>query len=299
MNVVILNLANQTPEELLGYPDGNGGYIRPNWMSDDKRGTIYFLDEINRAPKYVLQSIFNFVNEGRLHTHRIQANDYVIAGANPDGEYEVTSFEDPAFLSRWCHVYLAPQISEFKSYLSENGVNSAISMFLDESPNYASSMVGEGLNLKLTPDNRALFRIGQLMNLEAFNFASNGFIVMAGMVGEETAVNLKAAFDKLSESIDPDVILNGDLSAIKKAGVDKILAANTKLANHIVKNFKTITADQFTNIFKYCDTIPKDSCLAFVAEIKNHDSKNYMKIMESIFAAPKAQKMLKSILGMN
>ena len=67
----VLNLANQTPEDLSGYPDGKGGYILPNWLDRKSKGTIYHLDEINRAPKYVLQCMFNFINEGRIHTHHI------------------------------------------------------------------------------------------------------------------------------------------------------------------------------------------------------------------------------------
>ena len=101
---VTLNLANQTPEELLGFPSKDEAtkttiYFRPAWMLDEpKKQVFYFLDEINRAPKYVLQSMFNFINEGRLHDHPIKDCDIVIAAANPPTEeFEVTDFDDAAF----------------------------------------------------------------------------------------------------------------------------------------------------------------------------------------------------------
>ena len=70
-NVKVLNLANLSPEELLGQLDGKGGYYRPDWFVVDDKPTIYFLDEMNRAPKYVLQGMFNFINEGRIHTTQL------------------------------------------------------------------------------------------------------------------------------------------------------------------------------------------------------------------------------------
>ena len=113
----VLNLANQSPEDLLGNPVTNHQtkrveFYAPDWLykgQDLQKRTIYFLDEVNRAPKYVIQSMFNFVNEGRLHNHNIGPDDIIIAAGNPNSaEFEVTDFNDTAWLSRFAHFILSP-----------------------------------------------------------------------------------------------------------------------------------------------------------------------------------------------
>ena len=79
--VVTLHLASQEPGDLVGLPgrvDNKTVWLRPEWLpdEDDDGQYIFFLDEFNRGPKYVLACMFPFLLEGRLHTHRVPKNSF-------------------------------------------------------------------------------------------------------------------------------------------------------------------------------------------------------------------------------
>ena len=300
-HVVVLNLANQTPEDLLGFPDGKGGYVVPGWLDASGKPTIYFLDEINRAPKYVLQCMFNFINEGRIHQTSIDPRDVVIAAGNPsDVNYETTEFEDKAFISRFAHFRLVPTQLEYIRYL-EGCRNSddlpAIHPALIKTIRTSADSLDRGAepvrDVHVEPDNRALEKIGRLMNLlDQSRVVDLGYLLFAGMVGPDFASVIVENWKTTSELMSPESILDMEKDGkftFAQDQLDAIVAINGNMAAYIERNifdkgtmtFK-MTEPQRRNLGKFLNYIPRDSQVSFAAECKNRMGEIVVDLLESI-----------------
>lgn len=285
-----LYLANQTPEELLGQPDGKGGYHPLTWLTpeSDTRQTIYFLDEMNRAPKYVTQSMFSFINEGRIHMQTIKPYDVVIAAGNPpDENYDVNVFDDAAFNSRFCHIILKPEIDEVNTYFKSLNLHPAIvTTFLENGCNFKCDEP-----VKVVPTNRMFERCGhvinafyeedpktkvKVLNKEKFKFI--GEAIIAGMIGKElTSIVVKKLKDELNLPTLEEILAgNIDFKSLndqKKTPIEHITLMSSKivtwLSEHITNNtLKDINDDQKKNLKLYLNSIPRDCGITFIRETK-------------------------------
>ena len=282
-NCVVLNLANQSPEELLGNPVINKKsktteYFKPDWfmVEDKETPCIYFLDEINRAPKYVLQSIFNFINEGRLHKHQINDHDVVIAAGNPSNfDYDVTDFDDEAFISRFAHLYLEPTQLEFITYYTENKLHPVlIDTVKDNTAMVENIVTDEKEMLKVSPDPRMMEKVGHILNIiTKKEFKEFGINLIAGMVGWDIANVISDKFLNYSEIPDPSELLKGklDLNVFSEDRIDIINAFNTKLSAYLMKkgyldDCEKMSKKECKMILNYTQVIPKDCFLNIIRE---------------------------------
>jgi len=297
---VVLNLANQTPEDLLGYPDGKGGYIMPNWLNPNSKGTIYFLDEINRAPKYVLQCMFNFVNEGRIHKHIINNCDYVIAAGNPPSvKYDVTQFEDEAFLSRFSIQYLEPTFEEYLTHLQNTSkVHMSVIMTLtNKKDDYNTWARINDSNAKFVvkPDNRALERVGLLLNfITQDEMQLFGYELIEGMVGTAYASLIQNQYNSLRKIASPEEILNMGLTkgAFKDTDLDVITVISDNFSTYILenslhrdKNLKKWTPKWQKHLMEYIRYIPEDAAVAFFKlMVQKAGEEKYKDSFEEIFS---------------
>jgi hypothetical protein len=120
-------------------PQGKG-FINPN-------GGIVFLDEVNRGHEDIRQAMYQFLQDGKVHTYTLPEGDldengafvlneqgfikgkyYIVTAANPVSEgYEGYEF-DPALVNRLGWVQFRPEFEETKSYLQDKyGRNPVIS----------------------------------------------------------------------------------------------------------------------------------------------------------------------------
>ena len=282
-NYVPLNLANQSPEELLGLPYIDKEkkiteYMKPAWLlNDSDRPTIYFLDEINRAPKYVLQSIFSFVNEGRIHTHHIQKDDVIFAAGNPANmDYDVTAFDDQAFNARFVHLYLEPDDDEVVKYFNKKKLHTALMEMLKEDHTLlANSAMKESDMVKINVDNRMLEKAGHVLNLftEFPKYTKNtGYHFLAGMIGESHASVLMTKFNDNVSIPDPCDLFDGKVdvkNVFADDRIDIINAFNVRLSRHMVDRNLVNDLHGGENFKTYIQHIPVDCAYSFVIELQN------------------------------
>ena len=131
MKTVILSTLE--PGDLLGVPhivDAHTVYERPSWLPDEtENGIILFLDELNRAPTYVLQTILQLVLEHRVGPHRLPEDMAIIAAINPDTEdYTVTTITDRALLSRFIIIPVQNSPSDLIEYFQKKGYDMRLAM---------------------------------------------------------------------------------------------------------------------------------------------------------------------------
>jgi replication-associated recombination protein RarA len=285
-NCVVLNLANQTPEDLLGQCNGKGGYHTPEWiLKDSKTPTIYFLDEFNRGQKYVVQCMFNFINEGRLHTHTINANDIVIAACNPDNaNYTVVSFDDDAMTSRFCHIKVMPSKNEFCSYLDSKVKNSIIQKMLAQSVSAYTAENAFDLHFKCAPDNRNFEKIARMLDIMVKDeVQSIGTTIIEGMVGFETMAMIMEVYKKEGERFDVSKILTSTKYPFKAEDIEQLNAVNIEfiafLKTHI-KAEKTLTEKEKKNIMAYIKFLPRDIAVKVLRGVQQALEEGGMKLRD-------------------
>ena len=265
--VVVLNLANQSPEELLGFPDiKTGKYHRPTWILDDEQPVIYFLDEMNRAPKHVLQCMFNFINEGRLHQHKIKPQDMVISAGNIGDEYIVNDFDDKAFYSRFASFYLEPSLGEYCEYLQSKKYNNVIVNFVKANPSFIKVGISNSCKINIEPDNRSMEKIAILQrNMTKEEYDSFGFSLFAGLIGISGATlldrELKDSFSKIYD-IKKLMNTNPENYEFDVLNITEVSSLCTQISEYLESN--TVTSAKFLKFFReFLGTIPKDFANGF------------------------------------
>jgi hypothetical protein len=311
--VVVLHLASQEPGDLVGLPTREGmnlttdqqhallnkliesgrssdvedvvhkmsrtkmTWSRPEWLptEDDPGKYIFFLDEFNRAPKYVLACMFPFILEGRLHTHRVPKDSWIVAAANPGGgeEYEVTEIRDRALISRLCHIELKPTKEEWM--IRHDGVvHEVVHKVISKNPELLGFDT-EPLGFEIRPDARAVTRLGiTLKTITKEEWASFGYEYCQGCIGKEGAAMIEKEWKNKLESISPDDVLNnykkirGDVksySSVENIRNDVIGGCITKLLVTI-KKLGELSEDQTANVRSFLKDIPRDTAVSFLSQ---------------------------------
>ena len=328
----VLNLANQSPEDLLGNPIVNHKrklveFYAPEWFnrkisetqyksrqrieavdaeiinadtgdtevstalvkappSEDEMAaefdkiayqcrTIYFLDEVNRAPKYVVQGMFNFVNEGRLHNHNITKYDIIIAAGNPNSaEYEVTDFSDTAWMSRFAHFILSPSIDEVITYLMAQKCSHIVLDMLKENPTMCDTNVDISAQVKIKPDYRMIQKIGHILEyIKSEEFDDFGYMLLSAMIGPDQAQIAETKYRQMNDMPRIEDVLNGnyDIEKLDINRLDIIQTLNSSIVAYLdVKGLLNgkFPVEMKPPLVKYIQHIPKDAAVAMVKEFR-------------------------------
>jgi hypothetical protein len=282
-------------------------FAPPDWLADaleDERPCIFFLDEMNRAPLYVLQTMLPFVLEGRLHTHTIRKKDIVIGAMNPcTPDYNVEAISDKALLSRFAHFYFEPEVSEWIQYAMFKGVHPSIIDVVNGADEiFGNVSIPDASRIKQIPDKRNMFKIGMMLNHTPEEYVKSMalFTMVSAMVGEDLAVTICEAFTTKSK-LSPENIFDG---TIFKAGIkynndlDKIKMINEALIGIMVNgegsvwevcegsptNFhnqqsdyaKFILSDkEIKNTRKWLGLCPKDAKVGFIKQFRGQLIERY------------------------
>jgi hypothetical protein len=302
-NFVPLYLSTQEASDLIGLPDkvevtdkdGKTSkvtvFAKPDWLHEASKHekTLFFLDEMNRAEPYVLQTMLPFALEGRIHMHKIKDADIIISAMNPDtADYNVTAIEDQALLSRFAHVYFEPKRTEWLQHLkSRKDVHPALIASMSESEKIADYKMVVDLNsrVKPTPDRRSLTKVGQLMHMMSPNDVGGiGYKLFSAMVGGDATAVIINAFR--NTTLTHTQVMSGEVFDMKinfKKDIDKLAVLNEQLSLHIFNHFEEITHEEMGNITKYMDKLPQDTAVAYIRSIKSLCMENTDSGLEKLY----------------
>lgn len=263
------------------------GVINPN-------GGIVFLDEVNRGHEDIRQSLYQLINERKMHTFTLPNNYTIVAAANPsNGGYETYDF-DPALVNRFAWIDFQPKPSEAIKYLSEKYQNNPLAIWLqnneemlDISCDYDNTV--DSLK-KLSP------RIGEQamilynrMDMEAADqrFMNN----VLRTIMKKDAVEAFLSFDKEAKSaIKVEDIFAGKWQKatqeyVEKQKVDIISVICGRLGRFFTDyEFHSPRTDKettmVTNLIGFLKTIPAEMAVAFLSAANNkyfvtQDGKKY------------------------
>lgn len=282
--------------DIIGLPDfieSNGikttDHAAPDWFPTTGNKLI-FIDEFNRAKPQILQAMFPFILEGRLHTHKLPENCHIVVAGNPPTDnYDVTSMEDTALFSRFCHMNFMPTIEEWILYMKKEKRNSDVISFFNTNKDLLNS-AEEGFDIRtVTRHDR---RNAEM--LAKFIDTHNPFddvirLVASGLFGPELGIKFVTHMKNTSERIDASEILNN----FTKRTIDKvrrnlnrvdILNKGLEDAYTSVKAEEHIKEDQAKNVAAYLLELPNDlawkgskiflelgysNCIKFIGEDSN------------------------------
>lgn len=89
--------------------------LLPTEESTGGRPGILFLDEFNRAPGRTVQSLMQFIQEGRINEYYLPDNWYIIAAGNRSIEAQVT-VNDSALSQRFIMLNFVPTVEDYDKF---------------------------------------------------------------------------------------------------------------------------------------------------------------------------------------
>ncbi len=308
VRITVLHLATQDVGDLIGMPvrdeeNKKTIWYMPEWfptVDDENVINLVFLDEFNRAPKYVLAAMLPFLLEGRMHQHIAPSNTFIVAAGNPPSdEYDVTQLFDEALISRLGHIILEVDHKEWlerHTFRDDNRPDFAVDECVWEVVNKEPQVLRngtldmDGLGFKIRPNPRTLHLVGRITKtMNKTQFKVFGYELVKAFVGEECAQLIKKEKEKQLESVDVEALLNDydkvrgqikRLSDPKNARTDLIQATNNRLIQAIIQQKLACQEDaseeeksKGVNVMHYLLQIPKDQARAMLGLLVSHENK--------------------------
>jgi len=282
---VVLHLASQDPGDLLGLPtrDEKSGvtkWLRPEWMPGeyDPGKHVIFLDEFNRANKYVLDVMLPFLLDGTIGTHKVPANTLIVAAANPGGteDYNVTEIDDKAMLSRLCHVALDASFSDWASHVKED-----VHPAMIEATRGVVSFDKASVPSDIKADPRSMHLSGiALKHISDKGYNEFGWEFLYGMIGDlASAVTTHIDTQGLGTGVTAEEIISR-YPAVRPAVIEVVENpdASNKMAQGVFDAIleNGLDDDNIYNVESFLLDLPEDVFMGFVARLQNPDNPERM-----------------------
>ena len=267
--------------DLIGLPDfvKEGGntvatkFAKPSFLPTGGKG-ILFLDEINRAPKELLQAVFQLVLDRRIGEYELPEGWEVVCAMNPPTEeYTVLDFSDSAFSDRFCQIAFKPSPKDWIEYASKRGINESIISFIQDQNDALSPKLSD-FNLEVAPSQRTweLFDgVEKLCNDQ--NLLQE---IALGMIGlEQTSAYFSHLKDFKGRIKGVDVIDNfKDIEDVLKKHcevetlrTDLINVIGNEIVETIEEREGKLGNKQQLNVAKFLGMIPKDLSIKIIRDL--------------------------------
>lgn len=238
---VDLRCAQLESSDIRGFPDKGDDnkthYLPPaDLPSGDTKG-ILFLDEINRAQDDVLHSIFQLILDKKVGQYTLPSGWSIVAAGNFTDGYMVNSFNDSAFLDRFCHIILSAgetTLSEWIDYMvSMHGDNaSSVIEFASQNIKHLDGDISGGLDFSIQPSRRSWEYVVKVQMVRDKYSNDACMEVLSGLIGRELAI----AFSRYSCPVRPqDIITHGlekMLNKLKKLNRNQMVGLMWGLVSH-------------------------------------------------------------------
>jgi len=246
-------------------------WTRPEWFPTEGYG-ILFVDEFNRQDRLTYNASFELVLDGGIGRHRLPDGWMVVAAGNPisdDEDYNVYSLDD-AMISRFCHITVIPDPSEWLQWASANALDPDVINFIAMN-NRHLGIEKPKFELNIKPDPRVWHRVSDLKPFLPLHLRSE---VIAGLVGRDLATSFLKTIATKDKPIDPRKILASFEEVyeqvVEYVGVpgnnrtDILSASNDLLVGILEKREKDqhpLTPNEGMNLRGYLLTIPDDMAM--------------------------------------
>jgi len=171
---------------------------------------ILFLDELNRAQDDVLQAAFQLVLDYRVGQYVLPPGWTVVSAGNFMEGYQVSGFNDPAFLNRFCHMTLSSgetTLEEWVNYMADaHGADASDAIeFASSNVKHLDGDPAGELGFSIQPSRRSWEFVTKVKKAyTSGGFSQNVYTeVLAGLIGRELALS----FSRYSCPVKPRELL--------------------------------------------------------------------------------------------
>ena len=278
--------------EVAGYPkdmDGKMVHLNPWWRtrieecSAEGRDVVLLFDEMNRAHKDVLQSVFQVVLDREVQGWTFPDNIkvWVYAAGNIGDDYDVNMF-DGALCDRFFRFELTPSVDEWTDWAKDNGVHDAVVQFIMKNENMLDPVMNLGDTDVKQQSRRSWTKLSSIFNRKPelvdpdntrrLQLLAAGFVgckvapKFAQFVRDEfkqlTAYDILDKFDEMKETI---VKVCGAGSSEGAANASILV----ELCTDVLEK-ERMTAKRKENYQKFLDVVNMDIlCLAWQSLMKS------------------------------
>lgn len=254
-------------------------HLRPDWFPTTAKNIIV-MDEINRAPKSVIQTLLTFILEKRLLNHVLPPDSHLILLANPPtDEYNVGDMSDKALVERTCHIHLEPTVSEFMEFATDSKVNPAVVSFLRENKELLETKDSKEFDYNFVHPNRRGWADMVAKFVDTNPPEELMFPVVRGLVGTAPATRFVAHYKAMKErALKLEDVLKyytkrPELSDIVKAArTDQINILGEEIVDYVKNKYKenkVLTKAEGTNIAGFINDAPIEQGLQFLRLLLN------------------------------
>ena len=274
---------------------GTVKFMPPDHLPQSGKGLI-FLDELNRAPKDLLQAMFEFVERGSFISYKKPEGFGIVAACNPDqaGYTLETAIEfDQAFADRMIFIKFEPTVGDWTAYGQSKEFDPAVLAYISEHPQDLDGEV-EPISLDfIKPSRRSWERLSKIKKALSEKFSENTILeVFSGICGAPLAIKFMKFAKDFETNIKPDQILN-DYKSYKKVVLktsetrhDLINASNEDLLRFL-DHADPLSLEQARNLKEYLLDIPKDMSWSLLMQLggSNFQCFSDPEVYRSIFQA--------------
>jgi hypothetical protein len=172
---------------------------------------ILFLDELNRGEDDVLQAAFQLVWDKAIGTYKLPKDWSIVVAGNYTEGYTVNSFNDPAFLDRFCHLDLTlgeDYMADWTQYMKEACGDSAdkILQFVGFNDTHLAGKVEADRGFSVSPSPRSWELVARVEDVSRQHDFDRKIVmdVFKGLIGHELASH----FERFSTEVLPKDVIN-------------------------------------------------------------------------------------------
>jgi len=273
-------------------------WAKPEWLKNDGIKTCYFLDEFNRGNQFVLAAMLPFLIEGKIHTHKIGQDDFVVAACNPTtGNYNVNdSFEaDDALRDRCGHLILEPSTDEFLAF-AKNKIGRTTMKVLHKNTSYIE-IKQFSMPFEVEPSRRSIINVmSHIDKKDAKWIKERACIILGIYLGSNFRDDWLSQYTERLEALDLFTLMNFDENEeIIKKTITTIVKGKEEVKNDIFEGAQDQIVGWLNNKYKdgidnidwllkffSIPVVQKDSIVSLLSKIITFNKPNLLvKILES------------------
>ena len=267
--VIDMRLALFEPTDLRGYPVPNVETGTMQWlppsdlptkeMSEQYETIILFLDELNSAAPSVQAAAYQLILDRKIGQYVLPDNVVVMAAGNRESDKGVSYRMPKPLENRFVHFELRVDFDDWLNWALDNKINSDVVGFLNFAKNDLYQFDPKSSSRGFaTP--RSWTYVGEFLDGEA-GLLQEGLQtdIVAGCVGEGTAIKFMAHRKIAGDLPNPSDVLDGKVSDLRTKEISAMYALATSMCYELkdrsdkCKETKdsTIFDESFSNFISY------------------------------------------------
>jgi len=219
---------------------------------------VLFLDELNGAAPAVQAAAYQLILNRRVGTYRLPDNVVIVAAGNRETDKGVTYRMPKPLANRFVHYEIRVDFDDWLNWAAGKNIHPDVVGYLTFSKSDLYNFDPQSNDRSFATPRSWSFVSETLRDAEDFSDEEVTDMV-AGAVGEGTALKFKAHRKVASKLPNPTLILRGEITELKTKEISALYSLSTNMAYELKAQYdnigKTLKKEEFDDML--------DNCLGF------------------------------------